>query len=108
MDGTPGAAGALIRFLPAAAAELEADVERYERQREGRGQRFLSAVDTILALVERMPETFPVLRAPRVRAAKVSRFPYRVVYVLDGETIRVLAVAHGRRRAGYWRDRLEP
>ena len=35
----------------------------------------------------------------------MARFPYGVVYRIEGETVLVFAVAHLRRRPGYWRNR---
>ncbi|MGQ0847085.1 MAG: type II toxin-antitoxin system RelE/ParE family toxin [Sporichthyaceae bacterium] len=43
-----------------------------------------------------------------VRSAPVRRFPYRIVYLVHDDAIRVLAVAHTRREPRYWRDRVEP
>jgi plasmid stabilization system protein ParE len=97
----------LIRFSAGASRELEADFRRYERQLEGRGHRFLAAIDVVLARIATTPLSFPLLRPPHVRSAKVARFPYRVVFLVIGEDVRVLAVAHGRRRPGYWRRRLQ-
>jgi hypothetical protein len=42
---------------------------------------------------------------PDIRSAKVPRFPYRVVYVVVGSDVDVVAVAHAKRRAAYWRRR---
>jgi hypothetical protein len=43
-----------------------------------------------------------------VRRALVGpRFPYSVVYLEDEDEIWVLAVAHAKRRPGYWRGRLK-
>ncbi len=48
----------------------------------------------------------PFVRRPVVRRAKVMRFPYSVIYyVLRGEPI-VVAIYHGKRQPGYWRERL--
>jgi hypothetical protein len=33
-------------------------------------------------------------------------FPYQLIYRVDGDEIRVFAVAHVRRRPGHWRRRL--
>lgn len=96
----------LIRFSSGASKELEADFRRYQRQRAGRGIRFLDAIDVVLARIVAEPGSFPLLRAPEIRSAKVARFPYRVVFVVIGSDVRVLAVAHGRRRPGYWRRRV--
>lgn len=38
----------------------------------------------------------------------VRRFSYHVIYVETADAVRVLALAHDRRRPGYWRDRLRP
>jgi hypothetical protein len=45
-------------------------------------------------------------RDPVVRSKGVSGFPYRVVYFVDGDLLTVVAVAHAKRRPGYWRDRV--
>ena len=34
------------------------------------------------------------------------RYPFSLVYIVRGDVIEVVAVAHGRRRPGYWRSRL--
>ena len=40
-----------------------------------------------------------------VRYFLVRRFPYVVYYSEGEEVVRVIAIAHGRRRPGYWRSR---
>lgn len=92
----------MIRFRPAAAREFAADVAYYERDREGRGLRFADAVDRTLAMIAAFPVAFPLLYSPDIRSAKVERFPYRVVYLVLDDHVDVLAVAHAKRRPGYW------
>jgi hypothetical protein len=41
----------------------------------------------------------------RVRQYVFPRFPFSLVYRMRGDDVEVLAVAHGRRRPGYWRSR---
>lgn len=43
---------------------------------------------------------------PMVRSKGVSDFPYRVVYFVEGDLLKIVAVAHAKRRPGYWRDRV--
>ena len=56
------------------------------------------------------PDSFP--RASRVpprfgiRQGPVRRFPYGMFFVELAAEIRVLAVAHNRRRPFYWRERM--
>jgi plasmid stabilization system protein ParE len=40
------------------------------------------------------------------RCARLRRFPYGLVYVLRSDRIIGVAVAHLKRRPGYWRARL--
>lgn len=96
----------MIRFRPAAARELVADFRYYEKAYPGRGHRFVDAVDSVLAQIADSPERYPLLREPDVRSAKVRRFPYRVVFVIVGSDVDVIAVAHAKRRPRYWRRRL--
>ncbi len=93
---------------PDANAELNAAAVAYAREDEGRALRFLRAVSARLATLERTP----YLGAPRpglegVRRVAVARFPYWVIYVVgENDMVNVLAVAHMKRRPGYWRTRL--
>jgi len=51
------------------------------------------------------PSAYALFHPPDIRSAKLRRFPYRVVYVIVGDDIDVLAVAHAKRRPAYWRAR---
>lgn len=95
----------MIRFRPAAARELAADIRYYDKQYARRGQRFAEAVERTLVRVAELPTAFPLLYEPDIRSAKVNRFPYRVVFIVVGEDVDVLAVAHAKRRPAYWRKR---
>jgi toxin ParE1/3/4 len=95
----------VIRFRRAAARELAADFRYYEKDYPGRGRRFVDAVDAALARIAEAPAQFAILFEPDIRSAKVLRFPYRVVYLVLNSDIEVLAVAHAKRRPGYWRRR---
>ena len=49
--------------------------------------------------VEGLSEALDVRRAP------LSRYPYHLAYLVAGDEIHVLAVAHDRRRPTYWAGR---
>ena len=56
-------------------------------------------------LVTKRPDAWtPYLHG--TRCFKLERFPYALVYIERGDRIIGLAVAHLKRRPGYWRDRL--
>lgn len=42
------------------------------------------------------------------RACRLKKFPYRLIYVEEPTRVLVLALAHDRRRPGYWVRRLPP
>jgi toxin ParE1/3/4 len=41
------------------------------------------------------------------RRIVMQRFPFSVIYLNDPDVIRIIAVAHSKRRPGYWRDRVD-
>ncbi|MSP63343.1 MAG: hypothetical protein EXR72_23970 [Myxococcales bacterium] len=41
-----------------------------------------------------------------VRRRVIERFPLTVVYLVRDDTLIIVAVAHQRRRPGYWMQRL--
>jgi len=99
------------RYRPAAQAELIEAATRYEAASEGLGADFIKAIDDALAVVVASPERWPfaprVSPRHRVRRYPLKRFPFAVVYRLVGEDeLEVLAVAHQKRRPGYWTRRL--
>jgi toxin ParE1/3/4 len=99
-----------VRFEDEADAEYREAARWYERRRNGLGFEFLDAVDVTLEQIVRFPEAGAAVPSVstelRVRRAPVGRFPYHVIYLDLHDTIRVLAVAHDRRKPGYWASRL--
>ena len=95
---------------PEAAAELDDAIAWYDQGGQGRGQEARATVDQVLDRCLVWPESAPVYPLDQddvvVRTAGVARSPYRIVYFVEHETLNVVAMAHGRRRPGYWRDRL--
>ena len=93
------------RFTLAAEFELDEAIAFYENCGPGLGQGFLREVASTVALIEEFPEAWPLVSS-KDRACRVKRFPYRIVYCIDGADIVVFAVAHFKRRLHYWRDRI--
>lgn len=97
-------------FHPEARAEFVADVNWYDAHEVGVGARFEVAVRAAIDAAVDSPESWAKWldwdREPVVRSKGVPGFPYRVVYFVLGETLTIVAVAHERRRPGYWQDRV--
>ena len=90
---------------PAALAEAEAATEWY-RQRSGRAAAgFLDEIDRAIEQISSSPDRFPPFEFG-TRRMLLRRFPYFVVFRETATQLEVVAVAHGHRRPGYWRDRI--
>jgi plasmid stabilization system protein ParE len=97
-----------LRVSREAEAEIDEAIGWYEREVRGLGRRFREAVGETLLQAAEHPElgsTVPYVADVDVRRQIVKKFPYAVVYYETGDEIRVLAVAHGRKRPGYWSGR---
>ena len=60
-----------------------------------------------LALIETQPQAWARAgqRSKGARWRHMDRFPYSVIYRIESDCIRVLAVMHQRQRPGYWHGR---
>jgi plasmid stabilization system protein ParE len=94
-----------VQLLPAAEREVEEAFRWYERQRRGLGFEFLLALDATMQALRRRPEGAEAVGL-RTRKVLLRRFPYLVLYVLEGELILVTAVFHGHRDPRRWSDRV--
>jgi plasmid stabilization system protein ParE len=100
-----------VRVEPEAKEELAAAATWYEERRDGLGVELLAEVDAVFTAISGNPSRFPLY--PRVapdlavRRASARRFPYSIAFIELSTAIRVLAVAHERRRPGYWVGRLK-
>ena len=91
-------------FVREAEAELLEAAGFYEGQRPGLGARFIDAVARAAARTAEIPLAGAPLGGA-IRRQFVVGFPYVLIFRADRDPVRVLAVAHLRRRPGYWRDR---
>jgi toxin ParE1/3/4 len=100
-----------IRFSAEASAELANTATWYEEQRAGLGAEFMDAVDG--ALGARSPDGHtparPSLTCRRTSRSGVPTVPLPVSrgYIVLDDQIRILAVAHDRRRPAYWTPRAD-
>jgi plasmid stabilization system protein ParE len=95
-----------IRIAPEAEAELSAAALWYESKRAGLGAEFVAAIDVALEIIGDRPLSFPVWRPEMpFRRHVVGRFPFVVFFTMTTEGLEVFAVAHAKRRPGYWLER---
>ncbi len=95
-----------IGFHPEAAREAEAAVLWYAKRSARVAERFIEELEIAIAAVAEAPDRWPSFDG-EARRILLRRFPFLVIYRVLQDCIEVLAVAHGRRRPGYWRSRAE-
>lgn len=93
-----------VVVVPQAADEFEAATAHYGDKQPGLGQRFRDEVDRHIRWIAQNPE-IPRLRSGGYRRLNLKIFPHYVAYAQIGETIWILAIAHGHREPEYWIDR---
>jgi hypothetical protein len=94
-----------LSLHPEADVELTEVARYYEAQQPGLGVEFLAEVNAAVVGLKRAPEIFAV-RADGARRCPLHRFPHRLVYRIEGDVLRIYAIAHPSRRPGYWLERL--
>lgn len=85
--------------------ELDGTVSYYEDQKVGLGLDFLSEVEQALGKIQQNPNLGTVYKVTRLRRYVIQRFPFLIFYAELEECIWVVAIAHGKRRPDYWRQR---
>jgi plasmid stabilization system protein ParE len=78
----------------------------YESQATGLGTDYLSEIKRVVTAIAESPETWPVVGGG-LRRRLVRRFPFAILYRNESEEIVIIAVAHLRRKPGYWRKRVK-
>jgi len=95
------------RLDPAALAEFQEAAQYYEASKAGLGEKFRVAVETAIRSILLNPMRWRMVDED-VHRAVVEIFPYHVLYTVEEHCILILAIAHVRRRPGYWKDRRKP
>ena len=93
------------RFLPVAETELLKEIAYYSNARNGLGVKFEHAVENALKQAVANPNGGAPSSAG-ARSRPVKGFPFKVVFRANDREILVVAIAHHRRKPGYWEDRV--
>ena len=93
-----------VIFHDRAEEELNEAAGYYARARPGLGDAFLAEVHHAVEALLAAPLAGAVVEGD-VRRWLVKRFPYSVLYRIRGDHVRILAIAHQKRRSFYWHRR---
>jgi len=93
-----------VRFLTLAQQELDDAVAWYNEQAASLGYEFLDEVDRAVRRAVAFPLSCLEIESG-LRRCLLARFPYGLIYGLEGDTIVVIALADLHRKPRYWADR---
>jgi hypothetical protein len=95
-------------FHPEADEEFLEALAYHARESETLGRRFYHAIHKLVSDVCGTPKIYRHMPlAPEVQRHFGRPFPYAVLYVEESNHILILAIAHFKRRPGYWLHRLK-
>lgn len=94
-----------VTVVAAAAEELRKAAQFYaERADHALGLALIAEFERALHSLSNNPELGALWRG-NARRFPLRRFPYNLVYRTKPEELQVIALAHQRRRPGYWKTR---
>ncbi len=93
-----------VRLHEDAEPELNDAADYYDRESPSLGSAFLDEVESGFDRIRAYPDAAAEV-AGGIRKLVLARFPYALVYEIRDDVIRILAVAHQRKRPYYWRGR---
>ncbi|MGZ5427914.1 MAG: type II toxin-antitoxin system RelE/ParE family toxin [Thermoanaerobaculia bacterium] len=103
----PGPSSARSYWFHPAASEEFLDAVRYHQEQADRGEDFRAAVDKAAQRLLERPELGPVVSREGARKLVLRDFRYNLFYAIENDFIRIYAVAHQRRKPGYWLSRMK-
>jgi plasmid stabilization system protein ParE len=94
-----------LRFHPEAEQEYLTSLTWYKERSPIAAINFEAALEQAIDSIRQGPQRWPTYFGDFRRYA-LRRFPFSKIYRDFSSEIVVFAVAHGRRRPGYWRNRI--
>ncbi len=93
-----------VEYLRGARRDFDESFDWYAERSAAAAVRFAGAVDDALLKSALNPAQF-ASRDGVHRDCPVERFPFRIVYRIVEDRVLVVALAHAKRRPGFWKRR---
>jgi toxin ParE1/3/4 len=90
-----------VSFHRLAERELNDAALYYDQESPGLGIAFLNEVEAYVESIVKNPNAGTKIRG-QVRRRLLGRFPYGILYSLNPDGIRILAIMNLKRRPTYW------
>jgi toxin ParE1/3/4 len=70
-------------------------------------QLLLDVIDEAVTNISLLPDVWPMWPGRRdVHCRVLPKWRYSIIYTVDAESVFIVALAHHKRRLGYWLSRL--
>lgn len=93
-----------VDYLPEARRDFDDSFDWYVQRSVQVAVRFANAISAALTGVTANPDRFARVDDLH-RECPVKQFPFRIIYRVAANRVVVVAVAHAKRRPGYWKHR---
>ena len=96
-----------VRWLSIAEFDFSEALDHYlyDEQSTPAAASFAEEIDLAIKAVQNSPLTFPIFEGD-VRVKLVHKFPYSVLYHVQGQEVVILSIIHQERKPGYWKGRI--
>ena len=94
-----------VDIHPEAIAEAQAANRWYRERSASAAEAYLAELDLAVEAIAENPEMWPRY-VHGTRRYILHRFPFYLVYRETADRLEIIAVAHGRRKPGYWKNRI--
>ena len=95
-----------ILIKPIVFVDAEEAVLYYEKKLLGLGKRFYEKFLTSLNKIHEKPFTYSFVKGP-VRRCRIEKFPYKIFYVVNSDTIFIIGLSHAKRSNAFIKRRLK-
>ena len=96
--------GYSVLFLPEAEIDLDEVMGWYKQFDSRLTNDFLIKLDSAIQEIQNHPFHFQKI-FKNYRKLNLTRFPFKIIYRVEKQSIIVVAIGHHKRRANYWRTR---
>lgn len=90
-----------VRLHPGAIADARASRKWYENRSVSAANAFMNELDRAIEQISEFADQWPIYILGTKRFL-LHRFPFSVVYRALGNVVEIVAIAHARRKPGYW------
>jgi plasmid stabilization system protein ParE len=96
---------ARFRFHPDAGGDFREAIRWYQSRNRAVASEFRTTVSDVIRQVVEAPRRWPK-HLHGTRRFVLHRFPFSIIYLDDSDVLTIVAVAHNKRKPGYWKRRL--